>query len=57
MGGPTGEVALSPGRDPSAHATLLLSKDDWLAVLCGEYSPIAPALNGRSYSTKSESNY
>jgi 2-methylcitrate dehydratase PrpD len=55
--GPAGGAALSPGRDPSAHATLLLSEEDWLAVLYGEYSPLAPALNGRSYSTKSESNY
>ena len=33
-----------PGQDPSAHATLLLSEDGWLAVLYGEHSPLAPAL-------------
>ena len=37
-------MALSLGGDPSAHATLLLSDDDWLAVLYGEYSPLALAL-------------
>lgn len=55
--GPAGGAALTPGRDPSAHATLVLPEDDWLGILYGEYSPLAPALNGRSYSTKSEANY
>ena len=41
--GPAGGAALSPGRDPSAHATLLLSEEDWLAVLYGEYSPVVEA--------------
>lgn len=55
--GPAGGAVLSPGRDPSAHATLLLPEADWLGILYGEYSPLAPALNGRSYTTKSEANY
>jgi len=55
--GPAGGATLSAGRDPSAHATLVLPERDWEAILYGEYSPLAPALNGRSYSMKSESNY
>lgn len=53
--GPTG-ATLTPGRDPTAHADVVLDEDDWLDVLGGEFSGLAPVLAGRAYPRKDEAN-
>ncbi len=53
--GPTG-AALSPGRDPTAHADVVLDEQDWLDVLGGEFTGLAPVLAGRAYPRKDEAN-
>lgn len=53
--GPTG-AAVSPGADPSAHATLTLDAEDWTDVLYGEYTGLAPVVDGRAYPSRDEAN-
>jgi 2-methylcitrate dehydratase PrpD len=53
--GSTG-AALSAGKDPSAHVTLTLEASDWTDVLYGDYTGLAPVINGRSYVARDEAN-
>ena len=54
--GPEGGIAMSTGRDPYAHAELVVDEDDWLDILYGEMTGLAPALAGRTFAEKSEVN-
>lgn len=53
--GPTG-AALSPGDDPSAHVTLTLDAEDWTDVLYGDYTGLAPVVDGRAYPSRDQAN-
>lgn len=55
--GPDAGATLATGRNPSAHATLAAERDDWIDILYGEYTGVAPGLDGRTYAPKSEINY
>jgi 2-methylcitrate dehydratase PrpD len=54
---PDAGATLSTGRNPAAHATLVADRDDWIDILYGEYTGVAPGLDGRTYAPKSELNY
>ncbi len=60
-GGPSFAITFSPqgaqmrlGADPSAHATLTMSEDDWRNVLGGAYSLWSVQLAGRQRPTLEE---
>jgi 2-methylcitrate dehydratase PrpD len=55
--GPEGGAALTPGKSPNDHVTLVVDEQDWLDILYGEVSGLAPALAGRTFAEKSEVNY
>jgi 2-methylcitrate dehydratase PrpD len=48
--------ALAPGVDPFAHAELIMEEGDWLGVLFGEQTGLAPALAGRFYPSRDQAN-
>ncbi len=47
---------VTPGATPSAHAEVTMSETDWEAILYGEYSGLAPILDGRTYPNKDHAN-
>jgi 2-methylcitrate dehydratase PrpD len=53
--GPAG-ATLSPGIDPYANAELVMEEDDWLGVLYGDHTGLAPALAGRFYPSRDQAN-
>ena len=48
--------ALSPGVDPYAHAELVMEEEDWLGVLYGDHTGLAPALAGRFAPSRDQAN-
>jgi 2-methylcitrate dehydratase PrpD len=53
--GPVGAV-LAPGIDPYAHAELVMEEEDWLGILYGDHTGLAPALAGRFYPSRDQAN-
>lgn len=49
-------ATLAPGLDPYAHADLVLEERDWLGVLFGDHTGLAPALAGRFYPSRDTAN-
>ncbi|TMC49460.1 MAG: MmgE/PrpD family protein [Chloroflexi bacterium] len=49
-------ATLTPGVDPYAHADLVLEERDWLGVLFGDYTGLAPVLAGRSFPSRDSAN-
>ena len=49
-------AAVRPGLDPYAHAELVMEEADWLGILYGEHTGLAPALAGRFYPSRDEAN-
>ncbi|HYY73336.1 MAG TPA: hypothetical protein VE662_00830, partial [Solirubrobacterales bacterium] len=49
-------ATLTPGIDPYAHAELVLEENDWLGVLFGDQTGLAPALAGRFYPSRDTAN-
>ena len=45
-------ATLAPGLDPYAHAELVLEESDWLGVLFGDHTGLAPALAGRFHPSR-----
>jgi 2-methylcitrate dehydratase PrpD len=54
--GPEGGASYSPGADPRAHASLTVDEADWHDILYGEYTGLAPALEGRAFAPRSNVN-
>lgn len=54
--GPEGGISMSPGRNEYAHSTLVVDEQDWIDILYGEVTGLAPALAGRTFAEKSEVN-
>jgi len=48
--------SLTPGIDPYAHADLVLEERDWLGVLFGDYTGLAPVLAGRFHPNRDAAN-
>jgi 2-methylcitrate dehydratase PrpD len=53
--GPAGAV-LAPGIDPFAHADMVMEESDWLGVLYGDHTGLAPALAGRFSPSRDQAN-
>src|SRR5881397_1245270 len=49
-------ATLTPGLDPYAHAELVLEENDWLGVLFGDHTGLAPALAGRFHPSRDTAN-
>jgi len=49
-------ATLTPGIDPYAHAELVLEENDWLGVLFGDHTGLAPALAGRFHRSRDTAN-
>ena len=52
----TAGATVTPGATPTAHAELTMDEGDWLDVLYGEYTGLAPVLAGRAYPNKDQAN-
>lgn len=53
--GPAG-VAMDPGRDPGAHATLVLEEAEWEGILYGDFNGLAPIMTGSFHLRRDETN-
>jgi 2-methylcitrate dehydratase PrpD len=49
-------ATVTPGATPTAHAELTMDQADWLDVLYGEYTGLAPILDGRAHPNKDQAN-
>jgi 2-methylcitrate dehydratase PrpD len=49
-------ATLSPGLDPEANGEVVMEERDWLGVLFGDYTGLAPALAGRFHPSKDAAN-
>jgi hypothetical protein len=55
--GPRGAGAsFAPGTDPTADVDVSLDAADWEAVLYGDFTGLAPVINGRAYPSRDEAN-
>jgi len=52
----TAGATVTPGATPTAHAELTMPESDWEDVLYGEYTGLAPVLDGRTYPNKDQAN-
>lgn len=52
----TAGATVAPGIDPYAHADVVLTEADWLGVLFGEQTGLAPALAGRFHPSRDTAN-
>jgi 2-methylcitrate dehydratase PrpD len=51
-----GSAELTPGVDPFRHADMILSEEDWLGVLYGDYSGLAPLMDGALFPARDGAN-
>jgi len=52
----TAGAALSPGTDPQRHADMVMAEDDWLGVLYGDFTGLAPLMYGESFPSRDAAN-
>ena len=52
----TGAATLSPGVDPFAHADMVLAEADWLGLLYGDFSGLAPFMDGTVFPSRDAAN-
>ena len=52
----TGVASLSPGIDPFAHADMVLAEADWLGLLYGDFTGLAPFMDGTMYPSRDGAN-
>jgi 2-methylcitrate dehydratase PrpD len=52
----TAGATLSPGLDPFRHADVVMPEDDWLGVLYGDFTGLAPPLAGTSFPSRDSAN-
>jgi 2-methylcitrate dehydratase PrpD len=52
----TAGAALSPGIDPFRHADMVMAEEDWLGVLYGDYTGLAPLLDAGLYPNRDAAN-
>lgn len=48
--------ALNPGIDPFRHADMVLAEDDWLGLLYGDFTGLAPLANGGLHPARDGAN-
>jgi 2-methylcitrate dehydratase PrpD len=49
-------ATLSPGTDPQRHADMVMPEADWLGVLYGDFTGLAPLLYGESFPSRDGAN-
>jgi len=49
-------ATLNPGIDPQRHADMVMPEADWLGVLYGDYTGLAPLMYGESFPMRSGAN-
>ena len=52
----SGSAELTPGTDPFRHADVVLPEADWLGILYGDYSGLAPLMDGNLFPGRDASN-
>ena len=52
----TAGATLSPGVDPQRHGDMVMPEADWLGVLYGDFTGLAPLLYGESFPERSAAN-
>src|SRR5439155_2135370 len=52
----TAGAMLTPGTDPQRHADMVMSEADWLGVLYGDFSGLAPLVSGGSFPSRDGAN-
>ena len=51
-----GAATLTPGVDPFRHADMILSEDDWKGLLYGDFSGLAPFMDGTVFPARDGAN-
>src|SRR5437867_7774883 len=49
-------ATLNPGVDPYRHADVVMPEEDWLGVLYGDFTGLAPLLSGDLYPSRDGAN-
>src|SRR5881227_2564226 len=49
-------ATLAPGTDPQRHADMVMPEADWLGVLYGDFTGLAPLMYGESFPSRSAAN-
>jgi 2-methylcitrate dehydratase PrpD len=52
----TAGATLAPGSDPQRHGDMVMSEEDWLGVLYGDFSGLAPLAHGESFPSRDAAN-
>jgi 2-methylcitrate dehydratase PrpD len=51
-----GAGTLTPGIDPFRHADMILPEEDWLGLLYGDFTGLAPLLDGTAFPSRDAAN-
>ncbi len=51
-----GAATLTPGIDPFAHADMVLAEPDWLGLLYGDFTGLAPFMDGTVFPSRDAAN-
>jgi 2-methylcitrate dehydratase PrpD len=52
----TAGAALNPGIDPFRHADMVMPEEDWLGVLYGDFTGLAPLISGELFPSRDAAN-
>jgi 2-methylcitrate dehydratase PrpD len=52
----TAGATVSPGTDPQRHADMVMPEEDWLGVLYGDFTGLAPLMYGESFPSRDAAN-
>ena len=52
----TGTAELTPGIDPFRHADMVMTEDDWLGLLYGDFTGLAPFMDGTVHPARDGAN-
>src|SRR5918999_278928 len=51
-----GAATVTPGTDPFRHGDMVMPEEDWLGLLYGDYTGLAPLMNGDLFPARDQSN-
>ena len=52
----SGAASLTPGIDPFRHADMVLAEEDWLGLLYGDFTGLAPFMDGTLFPSRDGAN-
>ena len=52
----TAGATLAPGTDPQRHGDMVMPEADWLGVLYGDFTGLAPLMHGESFPSRDAAN-